>query len=149
MILQSWIHWRRGRRPFCNKIGEVGGRRKIVGGESEKHRRLISTQYFYFLDKNNFKKLSAAPITGICKYFASMYFVLAHPVVPPRNSKREGSWSGKTPQREPFCCSPNRTSFSLKMLPLLSTYGHKQRRYIHSGNMKCASGDICQGNGHP
>ena len=40
----------------------MGGRWKIVGGKSEKHGRLIFTQYFYFSDKNNFKKLSAAPI---------------------------------------------------------------------------------------
>ena len=46
LILQSWIHWGRGRRPFYNKIGEVGGRGKIVGGKSEKHGRLISA-YFY------------------------------------------------------------------------------------------------------
>ena len=61
MNLQSWIHWSRGRRPFYNKIGEVGGRWKIVGGKSEKHGRLISTQYFYFSDKNDLQKLSAAP----------------------------------------------------------------------------------------
>ena len=44
-----------------NKIGEVGGRWKTVGGKSRKHGRLISTQYFYFSDKIDFKKLSAAP----------------------------------------------------------------------------------------
>jgi len=38
-----------------------GGRWETVGGKSEKHGRLISTQYFYFSDKNDFKKLSAAP----------------------------------------------------------------------------------------
>ena len=61
MILQSWIHWSRGRRPFYNKIGEVGGRWKTIGGKPGKHKRLISTQYFYFSDKNDFKKLSAVP----------------------------------------------------------------------------------------
>ena len=61
MIRRSWIHWSRGRQPFYNKIGEVGGRWKTVGGKSGKHGRLISTQYFYFSDKNGFKKLSAAP----------------------------------------------------------------------------------------
>ena len=59
-ILQSWIHWSRQRRPFYNKIGEVGGW-KNVGGNSGKQGRLIPTQYFYFSDKNDFKKLSAAP----------------------------------------------------------------------------------------
>ena len=51
-----------GPRPFYNKIGEVGRRWETVGGKSEKnHGRLISTQYFYFSNKNDFKKLSAAP----------------------------------------------------------------------------------------
>ena len=48
ILQQNW----RGGREVENRRGEIG----------KKHGRLISTQYFYFSDKIDFKKLSAAPI---------------------------------------------------------------------------------------
>ena len=64
VIRQTWIRGRRRRPTFYNKIGEVAGGGKPSGGNRKNtgaDGRLISTQYFYFSDKNDFKKLSAAP----------------------------------------------------------------------------------------
>ena len=53
-ILQQ--HWRGGRR-LGKRRGEIGRTREMTGADVI----LISTWYFYFSDKNDFKKLSALP----------------------------------------------------------------------------------------